>query len=56
MNVVIQMQMAGDPPDVRTFRGDTPPAVAEAITRALQRDRNLRWKTAGEMGSALRAE
>ena len=53
MNVVLQMQMAGEPPDVRTFRGDVPPEVADAITRALQRDRNLRWKTAGEMGEAL---
>ena len=53
MNVVLQMQMAGESPDVRTFRGDVPPDVAEAITRALQRDRNLRWKTAREMGEAL---
>ena len=53
MNVVLQMQMAGEPPDVRTFRGDVPPEVADAVTRALQRDRNLRWKTAGEMGEAL---
>jgi serine/threonine-protein kinase len=55
MNVVIQMQMSGDPPDVRTFRSDTPPPVAEAITRALQRDRNLRWKSARDMESALEA-
>lgn len=53
MNVVLQMQMAGESPDVRTFRGDVPPEVAEAISRALQRDRNLRWKTAREMGEAL---
>ena len=56
MNVVIQMQMSGDPPDVRAFRSDTPPAVADAISRAMQRDRNQRWKTAREMETALRAE
>jgi serine/threonine-protein kinase len=56
MNVVLQMQMAGESPDVRTFRGDVPPEVAEAVTRALQRDRNLRWKTAREMGEALDLE
>ena len=36
-SVVLQLQLSGDAPDVRTFRPDTPAPLAAAVTRALQR-------------------
>jgi hypothetical protein len=47
------MQLASPAPDVRAFRADTPPGLADAIGRALEKDRDLRWRTAGEMRAAL---
>ena len=48
-SVVLQLQLSGDAPDVRTFRPDTPPQLATAVTRALQRRAEDRWRTAAEM-------
>ena len=52
-HIVLQMQLASAAPDVRTFRADTPAPLATAIGRALEKDRDLRWRTAGEMREAL---
>ncbi len=52
-HIVLQMQLASPAPDVRTFRADTPEPLASAIGRALEKDRELRWRTAGEMRAAL---
>ena len=52
-HIVLQMQLAQPAPDVRAFRADTPPALAEAIGRALEKDRERRWQTAEEMHAAL---
>ncbi|HEU5049502.1 MAG TPA: serine/threonine-protein kinase [Gemmatimonadales bacterium] len=54
-SVVLQMQLSGEAPDVRTFRADTPEPLAQAITRALQRRAEDRWRTAVEMRSSLDA-
>ena len=40
-------------PDVRERRPDTPPALAEVVARALERDRDRRFATALELGDAL---
>ena len=52
-HIVLQMQLAQPAPDVRAFRADTPPALAEAIARALEKDRERRWQSAEEMQAAL---
>lgn len=52
-SMVMQLQMTSDAPDVRTFRPDTPPALAEVVNRALQRRADDRWRTAGEMRASL---
>ena len=54
-HIVLQMQMNQPAPDVRTFRGDVPPALAEAISRALERQREKRWQTAHDMRLVLEA-
>jgi serine/threonine-protein kinase len=40
-------------PDVRARRPDTPPALAEAITRALAKAPEDRWATADLMRAAM---
>jgi len=52
-SVVVQMQLSTDAPDVRTFRSDTPPALAAVVARALKRDQNERWQSAAAMRDAL---
>jgi serine/threonine protein kinase len=51
--VVMQMHLSEPPPDVRRFRGDTPAALADAITRALVKEPADRWQTARAMAEAL---
>ncbi len=51
--VVLQMHLNEAAPDVRTFREDTPPALAEAVARALKKNRVERWESADAMASAL---
>lgn len=43
---VMKRQASKAPPDVRGRRSDAPPALAQAITRCLARDRDARWATA----------
>ena len=52
-NVVLQLHMHEPPPDVRKYRADTPPALADTIARALRKSRPERWQTAREMRTAL---
>ncbi|HEX5061367.1 MAG TPA: protein kinase [Kofleriaceae bacterium] len=40
-------------PDIRRYRPDLPDAVADALTRALERDPNNRYETARQLGTAL---
>ena len=40
-------------PPVRQLRGDTPPALAAAVERALEKRRDARWADAAAMGRAL---
>ena len=54
-NVVLQMHMHDAPPDVRTFRRDTPAGMADTIARALRKPRPERWQTAAAMRDALQA-
>ena len=51
-NVVLQLHMH-EPPDVRQYRPETPPALANAIARALRKSRPERWQTARDMRAAL---
>jgi serine/threonine protein kinase len=51
--VVLQMHLNDPPPDVRQFRPDTPIGLAEAVAKALTKDRNERWGSATLMAVAL---
>jgi len=51
--VVLQLQQTADPPSVMEFRADVPPALADAIQRALAKDRERRWTTAAAMRAEL---
>jgi serine/threonine-protein kinase len=50
---VLRMQQLDPAPDVRESREDTPPGLAAAIARALEKDRESRWATAREMREAI---
>jgi serine/threonine-protein kinase len=52
-DLVLRMQQEDPAPDVRERREDTPPALAAAIARALEKDRERRWATAREMREAI---
>lgn len=52
-HIVLSMQQNDPAPDVREFRAETPPALADAIGRALRKPREERWPTAAEMLGAL---
>lgn len=51
--LVLRMQQQDPAPDVRERREDTPPELAAAIARALEKDRERRWATAREMRDAI---
>jgi serine/threonine-protein kinase len=51
--LVLHMQQVEPAPDVREFREDTPRTLAGVIARALEKEREQRWQTAGEMRDAL---
>jgi len=51
--LVLHMQQVEPAPDVREFRSDTPPTLADVIARALRKDPAERWQTAMEMREAL---
>jgi alpha-tubulin suppressor-like RCC1 family protein/serine/threonine protein kinase/HAMP domain-containing protein len=42
-------------PDVRAFRPDVPEHLAEVILRAIDKNRNARWQSMGELRAALDA-
>jgi len=50
---VIAKQITEVPPPVATRAQGIPPALAHAIDRALAKDPNERWQTAGDMAGAL---
>jgi hypothetical protein len=50
------MQQLDPAPDVRERRTDTPPGLAAAIARALEKERGRRWATALEMRTAIGSE
>lgn len=50
---ILRMQQLDPAPDVRESREDTPPGLAAAIARALEKDREHRWGTAMEMREAI---
>src|SRR5919109_3427690 len=52
---VIAKQITEVPPPVATRAGGVPPAIAHAIDRAVAKDPNERWQTAGELATQLRA-
>jgi serine/threonine protein kinase len=51
--VVLQLHLTELPPDVRTFRPDVPPDLADAIARALAKLPGERWQSAAEMRDTL---
>jgi serine/threonine-protein kinase len=50
---VLRMHLEENAPDVRQFRKDTPPTVAEVLARATANRREDRWQSAREMREAL---
>ena len=53
--VVLQLHLTQAAPDVRTLRGDTPPELATAISKAMAKAPNDRWRSAAEMRETLAA-
>jgi serine/threonine-protein kinase len=51
--VLVQVSNATAPPNVRERRPDVTPELAEVIETALEKDANLRFQTAAELGRAL---
>src|SRR5438093_9789946 len=51
---VLDMHQHQKPPDIRSLRRDVPKALSPVLARALAKQREERWQTAGEMASALR--
>jgi serine/threonine-protein kinase len=51
--VVLRLQQTEPAPDVRQFRQDAPAPLASAIARALEKDRDKRWASAGEMWGVI---
>ncbi|HZO19683.1 MAG TPA: serine/threonine-protein kinase [Gemmatimonadaceae bacterium] len=51
---IIAKQITEVPPPVATRADGVPPALAQAIDRAVAKDPNERWQTAAEMAAALR--
>ena len=51
--MVLQMQLTASPPDVRTHRPETPPELAEALMKAMEKDPVKRWQRAEDMLAAL---
>src|SRR2546427_6688597 len=51
---VLDMHQHQKPPDIRSLRRDVPKALSPMLARALAKQREERWQTAGEMASALR--
>lgn len=51
--MVMQLHLRAPPPDIRTLRPDAPPAVAEALSRALAKQPGDRWPDARSMRAAL---
>jgi serine/threonine-protein kinase len=53
--VVLQLHLTQPPPDVRRVRSETPPDLAEVISRAICKDPAGRWPSASSMREALAA-
>jgi serine/threonine-protein kinase len=53
--VVLQLHLTQTPPDVRSFRSDTPTDLADLISRAIAKDPAARWPSASSMREALAA-
>lgn len=51
--VVLQMHLNERPPDLREVRPEAPEALVAVIGRAMEKNREGRWQTAGEMSEAL---
>lgn len=54
-DLILTKHQTAPVPDVRDARADTPPALAEAIRRALAKNRDHRWAGAEEMLATLPA-
>ncbi len=52
---LLVQQITTEPPDVATLVPDLPPALASTVMKAIARDRNSRWASAGEFAAALTA-
>jgi eukaryotic-like serine/threonine-protein kinase len=51
--IVLRMQQTEPAPAVRSLRPEASQALSDAIGRALEKDRGLRWPTAAEMRKAI---
>jgi len=52
---LIAKHLEEEPPDPRTVNADVPEALAKAVLKAMAKDRDNRYRTAGEMYEALAA-
>jgi serine/threonine-protein kinase len=51
--LVLHQHMHEPPPDLRELRPETPPALADVLTRALAKNQDERWPSAAEMLASL---
>jgi len=51
--IVLHLQQTAQAPNVREYRPETPPGLAEAIDRALVKEPSQRWQSAREMLAAV---
>ncbi len=52
-DMVMQMHLETDRPDISDSRQDLPVAIVRWIAKAMEHDRTQRWQTAAEMSAAL---
>jgi serine/threonine-protein kinase len=52
-NVVLQMHRLDPIPNLKAFREDAPEDLVQMITRALAKNREERWRSAGEMAGVM---
>jgi serine/threonine protein kinase len=52
---ILMKHVTEELPDIRTLKADVPQPLVDIIQKALAKDRNARFQTAGEMAAALRA-
>ena len=54
--IILRMHLEAEAPDILKIRPETPPGLAEAISKAVVRSRDDRWESAAQMRDAVMAD